>query len=199
MCGRVHLSTDVNEIERVLSIPPHRPSPNYAPSWNADLSSADRMRCLAAAQAAAPFVHPKLQAIECDRYVGSDIAVDARASSGTKCFDEPRFNHIGSRDRRRSIIRQVADREIRALPPQQAMRETGMGARTAFCARVESRPNEALGDFMSSIRVWLDRRRIDLVGFKSAPGTSGIAAFDLYFQSDEAAVLFRREFARNYL
>jgi putative SOS response-associated peptidase YedK len=35
MCGRVHLSADVSEIERVFSIPPHRPSPNYAPSWNA--------------------------------------------------------------------------------------------------------------------------------------------------------------------
>jgi len=35
MCGRVHLSADVNEIEGVFSIPPHRPSPNFAPSWNA--------------------------------------------------------------------------------------------------------------------------------------------------------------------
>ena len=26
---------DVSEIERVFSIPPHRPSPNFAPSWNA--------------------------------------------------------------------------------------------------------------------------------------------------------------------
>jgi hypothetical protein len=74
-----------------------------------------------------------------------------------------------------------------------------MGAPLAFCARVESRPNEALADFMSSMRGWLDCRRIDLVGFKSAPGTSGIAAFDLYFQSEEAALLFRREFPRNCL
>src|SRR5215831_10961623 len=35
MCGRVHLSADVNEIEGVFSIPPHRPSPNFSPSWNA--------------------------------------------------------------------------------------------------------------------------------------------------------------------
>src|SRR5215468_1440686 len=35
MCGRVHLSSDVSEIRLVFSIPPHRPRPNCAPSWNA--------------------------------------------------------------------------------------------------------------------------------------------------------------------
>ena len=35
MCGRVHLSSDVSEIRRVFAIPPHRPSPNFAPCWNA--------------------------------------------------------------------------------------------------------------------------------------------------------------------
>ena len=35
MCGRVHLSADVSEIKLVFSIPPHRPTPNFAPSWNA--------------------------------------------------------------------------------------------------------------------------------------------------------------------
>ena len=34
MCGRVRLSSDVNEIKLVFSIPPHRPSPNFALSWN---------------------------------------------------------------------------------------------------------------------------------------------------------------------
>jgi putative SOS response-associated peptidase YedK len=34
MCGRVHLSSDVSEIKLVFSIPPHRPTPNIAPSWN---------------------------------------------------------------------------------------------------------------------------------------------------------------------
>ena len=34
MCGRVRLSTDVSEIKLVFSIPPHRPTPNIAPSWN---------------------------------------------------------------------------------------------------------------------------------------------------------------------
>jgi putative SOS response-associated peptidase YedK len=34
MCGRVRLSSDVSEIKLVFSIPPHRPSPNIAPSWN---------------------------------------------------------------------------------------------------------------------------------------------------------------------
>jgi putative SOS response-associated peptidase YedK len=32
--GRVRLSSDVCEIKLVFSIPPHRPTPNIAPSWN---------------------------------------------------------------------------------------------------------------------------------------------------------------------
>jgi putative SOS response-associated peptidase YedK len=35
MCGRVRLSSDVSEIKLVFSIPAHRPTPNFAPSWNA--------------------------------------------------------------------------------------------------------------------------------------------------------------------
>ena len=34
MCGRARLSSDVSEIRLVFSIPPDRPSPNFAPSWN---------------------------------------------------------------------------------------------------------------------------------------------------------------------
>ncbi len=34
MCGRVRLSSDVSEIKLVFSIPPHRATPNIAPSWN---------------------------------------------------------------------------------------------------------------------------------------------------------------------
>src|SRR5215472_2059383 len=33
-CGRVRLSSDVSEIKLVFSIPPHRPTPNFPPSWN---------------------------------------------------------------------------------------------------------------------------------------------------------------------
>ena len=34
MCGRARLSTDVSEIKLVCSIPPERPAPNFAASWN---------------------------------------------------------------------------------------------------------------------------------------------------------------------
>src|ERR1700758_366976 len=34
MWGRVPLSADVSEIKLVFSIPPHRPTPNFPPSWN---------------------------------------------------------------------------------------------------------------------------------------------------------------------
>ena len=34
MCGRVRLSSDVSKIKLVFSIPPHRPTPNFPPSWN---------------------------------------------------------------------------------------------------------------------------------------------------------------------
>src|ERR1700739_1214884 len=35
MCGRARLSSDVSEIKLVFSIPSHRPTPNFPPSWNA--------------------------------------------------------------------------------------------------------------------------------------------------------------------
>jgi hypothetical protein len=34
MSGRVRLSSDVSETKLVYSIPPHRPTPNFPPSWN---------------------------------------------------------------------------------------------------------------------------------------------------------------------
>jgi len=34
MCGRARLSSDVSEIKLTFSIPPERPTPNVAPSWN---------------------------------------------------------------------------------------------------------------------------------------------------------------------
>jgi putative SOS response-associated peptidase YedK len=34
VCGRVRLSSGVNEIKLVFSIPSHRPTPNIAPSWS---------------------------------------------------------------------------------------------------------------------------------------------------------------------
>ena len=71
-----------------------------------------------------------------------------------------------------------------------------MGAPTPFCARIKSRPGEELSDFMSSMRVWLDHRHIDLAGFDSAPVTRGIVAFDAYFRNEEDVVRFRREFGR---
>ena len=34
MCGRARLCSDVSEIKLVFSIPTHRPTPNFPPSWN---------------------------------------------------------------------------------------------------------------------------------------------------------------------
>jgi putative SOS response-associated peptidase YedK len=34
MCGRARLSSDVSEIRIAFRIPPERPTPNVAPSWN---------------------------------------------------------------------------------------------------------------------------------------------------------------------
>src|SRR5689334_18844515 len=63
-------------------------------------------------------------------------------------------------------------------PAATGKKESDMVAPTAFCARIENRRGDALGALMSSMRVWLDRRRIDVVGFASVPRTRGIAAFD---------------------
>jgi hypothetical protein len=46
MCGRVRLSSDVSEIKLVFSIPPHRPTPNFPPSWNAAPTDPLAVRCL---------------------------------------------------------------------------------------------------------------------------------------------------------
>jgi len=35
MCGRARFSSDVSEVKLVFSIPPHRPTLDIAPSWNA--------------------------------------------------------------------------------------------------------------------------------------------------------------------
>ena len=34
MCGRARLSSDVSEIKVAFRIPPDRPTPNFAASWN---------------------------------------------------------------------------------------------------------------------------------------------------------------------
>jgi hypothetical protein len=34
MCGRARLSTDFSEIKIVFNLPPDRPMPNFAPTWN---------------------------------------------------------------------------------------------------------------------------------------------------------------------
>ena len=34
MCGRARLSSDVSEIKLAFRIPPERPTPNFAASWN---------------------------------------------------------------------------------------------------------------------------------------------------------------------
>jgi len=74
-----------------------------------------------------------------------------------------------------------------------------MGAPTPFCARIQSRRGDTLGDFMSSVRVWLDRRRIDVAGFAPVPVTRGILAFDLYFRSEDEVVLLQQEFGRRHV
>jgi hypothetical protein len=74
-----------------------------------------------------------------------------------------------------------------------------MGAPTPFRARIQSRRGDTLGDFMSSVRVWLDRRRIDLAGFAPVPVTSGPLAFDVYFRSEDEVVLFQQEFGRRHV
>jgi hypothetical protein len=74
-----------------------------------------------------------------------------------------------------------------------------MGAPTAFRARIESRRGDALGDVMSSMRVWLDRSGIDVVGFDFVPGTRGIVAFDVYFRNEVDVALFQHEFGRRHV
>jgi hypothetical protein len=71
-----------------------------------------------------------------------------------------------------------------------------MSVPAEFCARIQSRHGDTLGNFMSNIRVWLDRRRIDLVRFDHVSVTRGRVAFDMYFRNEQDVALFTREFGR---
>src|ERR1700761_7259952 len=69
-----------------------------------------------------------------------------------------------------------------------------MAARTELCVRVETRRGDTLSELMSSMRVWLDRRAIDVVSFTSLPTTDGLVAFNVCFRTENDVVLFRQEF-----
>ena len=60
-----------------------------------------------------------------------------------------------------------------------------MAVCTEFCARVENPRGDTLGELMSTIRLWLDRQRIDLVNFTFVTTRSGIVAFDAYFKTEK--------------
>jgi hypothetical protein len=69
-----------------------------------------------------------------------------------------------------------------------------MAARTELCVRVETRRGDTLSELMSSMRVWLDRRAIDVVSFTSLPTKDGLVAFNVCFRTESDVVLFRQEF-----
>ncbi len=60
--------------------------------------------------------------------------------------------------------------------------------------RVEKPVGTSLGDFFGDLRIWLDQRQITLTDFR--PSADKSAGFDLFFRSQEAALLFEREFCR---
>jgi hypothetical protein len=57
------------------------------------------------------------------------------------------------------------------------------------------RPQSALSVIMNDIRLWLDSHKIEPVEFKTVPLDGGSIAFDIRFQSQEEASLFKRAFA----
>jgi hypothetical protein len=48
---------------------------------------------------------------------------------------------------------------------------------------------------MNDIRLWLDSHKIEPVEFKTVPLDGGSIAFDIRFQSQEEASLFKQAFA----
>jgi hypothetical protein len=63
MCGRARLSSDVSEIKVAFRIPPERPTPNIAPSWNVAPTDPARVHAGAAQKDAVisqrkPLQHP---------------------------------------------------------------------------------------------------------------------------------------------
>jgi hypothetical protein len=62
-----------------------------------------------------------------------------------------------------------------------------------FTVRVARPAGTPLGDLMSEMRLWLDSKKIAPVEFKSAVNGHEVG-FDLRFQDQEQANLFRRAF-----
>jgi hypothetical protein len=59
---------------------------------------------------------------------------------------------------------------------------------------VTKEPTISIGDAMSGIRSWLDHRQIQLVSFELKPKVDGKIRFDLGFNTEFEAILFRQTF-----
>ena len=53
----------------------------------------------------------------------------------------------------------------------------------------------ALAEVMNEIRLWLDKRKIEPIEFKTLPADGGNITFDIRFHTQDEAYLFEQEFA----
>ena len=70
-----------------------------------------------------------------------------------------------------------------------------MALTLSFIVRVEKRPESSLATTMNDIRVWLDHQKIEPTSFTPVAKAESGAFFEIGFNSDEEARLFKKAFS----
>jgi hypothetical protein len=104
---------------------------------------------------------------------------------------------IPHQSNRRLLYWRTADREMRALPPQES-KERALMRSGKFCARLVNRPGDAVAGLLNSIRNWQDYRAIEPLGLTSGPAEDGSIAVDACFYSEGDLARFCEDFGRRY-
>jgi hypothetical protein len=64
-----------------------------------------------------------------------------------------------------------------------------------FVVRIEKKPGGSLSEAMSNARYWLDHRKIESVSFKTIAEADSDFWFEIGFNNEHEAHLFKGEFA----
>jgi hypothetical protein len=69
-----------------------------------------------------------------------------------------------------------------------------MALGSPFVVRIEKKPESSFRATMNEISTWLDHRRIDAVSFKPVAKADSGVGFEIAFNTEDEAYLFKREF-----
>ena len=68
-------------------------------------------------------------------------------------------------------------------------------ALSPFIVHVEKKPGLSFGELMRDTRFWLDRHQIESISFKSVTSAATGVGFDIGFNIEEDAFLFKKAFS----